>query len=352
VVEISCSEMDLDALLLDAVRTEELAGMLIAALRLDLPTICVTPSDRPFSAALAALGLAPISGEPANKAVAGGEILCPHDLVDTFSLANALRAGVAAGAGPELLVHLAAVSREAGIAGFSQMVRVLAPETPEADPEWLRDHGVPGLLASLGDLLHDVRTVAGDLKEHLPPVPPPPGDNSRLVFARARASGAEGVCRVRGGVTEAAGECRVFSSEEEAVQVVRRHEVGVGTMLVVGGCGPRGGPGLLRLGALGRALREAGLEVPVVTDGLAPEGAPGIWISLFTPEAAAGGVLSLLRDGDPLRIDLAEGRIRTGVEAREFGRRESRKVPDRAGTGYAARYARTALPAVEGAGFG
>ncbi|HEX6710468.1 MAG TPA: dihydroxy-acid dehydratase [Rubrobacter sp.] len=328
--------------------------MLIAALRLDLPTVCVSPSGTPFSAALAALGVAPISDEPASiaTAIVGSDGLRTTELVDNFSLANALRAGVAAGGGPELLVHLAAVSLEAGVSGFSQMVRVLAPETPEADPGWLREFGVAGLLASLDDILHDVRTVAGNLKENLPPVPPPPGAYSRLAFVRARASGAEAVCRVREGVTEAAGQCRVFSSEEEAVQAVRRGEVGVGTMLVAGGCGPRGGPGLLRLDALARSLREAELEVPVVTDGLAPEGAPGIWISLFTPEAAAGSVLSLLRDGDSLRIDLAEGRIRTGVEAREFGRREPREFPARAGTGYAVRYARTALPALEGAGFG
>lgn len=351
VVEVSCSGMDLDALLLDAICPEELAGMLIAALRLDLPTVCVPPSGKPFSAALVALGLAPISGEPAGTAVAGREGPRPSELVENFSLANALRAGVAACGGPGILVHLAAIAREAGVAGFAQMVRVLAPETPEAAHEWLREHGVAGLLASLGDNLHDVRTVAGNLKEKLP-TSPPPGEHSRLVFVMARASGAEGVCRVHGRVTEVAGECRVFGSEEEAVLGVRRGDVEDGTMLVVGGCGPRGGPGLLRLDALERALREAGLEVPVVTDGLAPEDARGAWVSLFTPEAVAGGVLSRLRDGDPIRIDFAERRIRTGVGAREFERREPREFPDRAGTGYAARYARTALPALEGAGFG
>ena len=344
--------MDLDALLLDAARPEEIAGMLIAALRLDLPTVCITPSDVPFSAALAALGLAPISGDPAKVAVGASEVPHPHELVDNFSLANALRAGIAAGGGPELLVHLAALSREAGVAGFSQMIRVLAPETPGADPEWLRKHGVAGLLSSLEDTLHDVRTVAGDLKENLPPLPPPSRERSRLVFIRARTSGAEAVCRVREGVSEASGECRVFDSEKEAARAVRAGAVEAGTMLVVGGCGPVGGPGLLRLDALGRSLREAGLEVPVVTDGLAPEGAPGLWISLLTPEAAAGGVLSLLQDGDALRIDLSEGRIRTGVGAREFGRRKPREFPDLAGTGYTARYARAALPALEGAGFG
>ena len=351
-MEVSCSGMDLDALLLDAVRPEELAGMLVAALRLDLPTVCVPQSGEPFSAALVAMGLAPISGEPARIAVAGRDGPRPGELVENFSLANALRAGVAACGGPGMMVHLAAIAREAGVAGFAQMVRVLAPETPEVAPEWLWEHGVAGLLAFLGDTIHDVKTVAGHLKENLPALPPPPGEHSRLVFVRARASGAEGVCRVHGGVTEAAGECRVFGSEEEAVLGVRRGDVEHGTMLVVGGCGPRGGPGLLRLDVLGRALKEAGLEVPVMTDGLAPEDARGAWISLFTPEAAAGGVLSQLRDGDPIRIDFAEFRIRTGVGAREFERREPREFPDRAGTGYAARYARTALPALEGAGFG
>jgi dihydroxy-acid dehydratase len=87
-------------------------------------------------------------------------------------------------------------------------------------------------------------------------------------------------------------------------------------------------------------------------DGLAPEDASGPWVSLFTLEAAAGGVMSRLQDGDSLRIDLVEGRIRTGVGAREFGIREPREFPDRAGTGYAARYAQTVLPSLEGAGFG
>jgi dihydroxy-acid dehydratase len=351
-VEISCSGMDLDGLLLAASSAEELAGMLVAGLRLDLPTVCAPPAVPPLSATLVALGLAPGIGDPANTAVSilESDGLRPRMLVDDFSLANALRAGLAAGGGPENLVNLAAIAREAGVTGFGQMMRVLAAETPEADPEWLREYGVPGLLSSLGDTLHDVPTVAGNLKENLPSAPPAPGEHSRLAFIRARASGAEAVCRVRKGVTETAGECRVFGSEEEAISGVIRGEIGEGAMLVVGGCGPRGGPGLLRLDALGRSLREVGLEVPVLTDGLAPQDALGAWTSLFTPEAAAGGVLSLLRDGDALRIDLAEGRIRTG--AGEFTSRDPGEFPNSADTGYAARYLRTALPALEGAGFG
>jgi dihydroxy-acid dehydratase len=354
IVEVACSRTDLDGLLLHADASADLAGMLVAALRLNLPTVCAPPESPPSSAALVAIGLVPSVGEPVDTVVtiAERDSLRPRRLIDNFSLANALRSGVAAGGGPDLLLHLAALAREAGVAGFGQMIRVLAPETPEVAPEWLREYGVPGLLSSLGDTLHDVPTVAGNLRENLPPAPPPPDEHARLVFVRARASGAEAVCRVGEGVTEAAGECRVFGSEEEAVAGVRRGEVGEGTMLVVGGCGPRGGPGMIRLNALGWALREAGLDVSVLTDGLASEGAVGTWISLFTPEATEGSVISLLRDGDVLRIDLTEGRIRTGIGARELGRREPTEFSVRAETAYAARYAGTALPALEGAGFG
>jgi dihydroxy-acid dehydratase len=331
-----------------------LAGLLLTASRLDLPTVVSPVGEGAFDAVSYALGLAPLASDAAEVVVElaseGGPR--PRKLIDNFSLANALRAGVAAGGGPELLVHLAALAREAGVTGFDQMIRVLAPETSEVRPEWLREHGVPGLLASLGDTLHDVPTVAGNLIETLPTAPPTPDEHARLVFVRARASGAEAVCRAREGITEAAGECRVFGSEEEAVLDLRRGEVREEMILVVGGCGPRGGPGLLRLDDLGRSLKEAGLEVPVLTDGLAPEDGARTWISLFNPEATEGSVLSRLRDGDTLRIDLTEGRIRTGVDAREFESREPAEFPDRASTAYAARYARTALPALDGAGFG
>ena len=80
-----------------------------------------------------------------------------------------LRAGLAAGAGPGLLVHLAAVAREAGISGFSRMMRVLGPESAAvADHAWLREHGPAGLLAGLGNAVHNTTTVTGHLRDDLP----------------------------------------------------------------------------------------------------------------------------------------------------------------------------------------
>ncbi len=357
--EVSCADAGLDALLLASGEPEELFGMLLAAARLGLPAVCAAPATTPLSAALTALGFGPLSGDAAGvvtsvaAGIAPGVGPRPSGLLDNFSLANALRAGVAAGGGPELLVHLSALAREAGVAGFSQMARVLAPETRVAAPAWLAEHGTPALLASLGDSLHDVPTVSGRLKEGLPAAPPVTDGAQRFVFVRARASGAEAVCRVPTGVPGVAGRCRVFSDEEGAVRAVHGGEAGTDDVLVVLGCGPRGGPGLLRLDALGSAVGEAETGVSVVTDGLAPEGAAGVWASLFSPEAAAGGVIARLRDGDGLRLDLDGGRVRTDVGSAEFGSREAANVSSggAAGAGYAARYARSALPAIEGAGF-
>ena len=352
--EVSCADANLDALLLASEHPEELFGMLLAAARLDLPTVCAAPPGTPLAAAVAALGLAPISKDAAGvaKKLASNGGPRPGELLDNFSLANALRAGVAAGGGPELFVHLSALAREAGVVGFPQMIRVLAPETPASDPAWTRENGVPALLTSLGDGLHDVPTVVGRLKEGLPSVSVAPNEHHRLVFVRARVSGAEVVCRVPAEARDVAGECRVFGSEAAAVRAVRAGEAVDETVLVVNGCGPRGGTGLLRLDALGVALREAGLRTPVVTDGLPPADATGTWACAFTPEAAMGGVIGRLRVGDALRLDLEGGHIRAGIQAGELEAREPFEVVEPVGAGYAARYGRSALPALEGAGFG
>ncbi|MDP8951912.1 MAG: dihydroxy-acid dehydratase, partial [Actinomycetota bacterium] len=245
--QVSSAGKDLDVLLISPKDPAELAGLLVAALRLNLPAVLGAPLENPFAVALAALGFA-CPTRNADELVlevgrAGGPR--PRDLIDNFSLANALRAGLSAGAGPELLVHLAAIAREAGVVGFSQMIRVLAPESPTvATPRsaWFGMHGVAGLFAYLGTTMHDTPTVAGRLKETLPPAPRAPEEAaaSRLVFVRGRASGTEVLCQTHEAGVEVSGPCRFYASEEAAVRAVRDGAVGPSDLLVVGGCGPRG----------------------------------------------------------------------------------------------------------------
>ncbi len=361
VAQISCAQEHLDGLFFAVDEPEELSGLALAALRLDLPTVVAPSGDAHLSAALTALGFVPLTADPAEVAVrvaTGGEPR-PRELVEEFALSNALRAAFSLGGGPEIIVHLSAIVREAGAAGFSEMLRVLVPETPRlTDPAsgWFRKHGVAGLLAHLGEALHHSRSVEGELKMVLPQAPPapPPAVESRLVIVRGRASGTEALCRMWGSQKEVAGRCRVADSEKHAVHVLEGGALEPDSLLVVRGCGPRGGPGLPCLERLAQALRETGFEerVSVITDGLPPREVGGTWVSLVSPEAAAGGVIGQLRDRDTLRIDLVEGRIRTGVKADEMEGREPYEPPDPAGAGYVDRYARSALPALEGAGFG
>src|ERR687893_30276 len=303
--QISCSGENLDALLVSATEPAELAALLIAALRLYVPVVVAVPLASPYAVALAALGFVPLNEDPAEVVVGVARAGGPRsrELIEGFSLANALRAGLTSGAGPELLVHLAAIAREAGVVGFPQMIRVLAPESPEVVGSFpLETHRVAGLFAYLGDVLHDTRTVTGRLSKNLPPAPPTPeAAGSRLVFVRGRASGTEIVCRANEGLTDISGDCRLCSSEEAAVRAVESGTVDLSDLLVVVGCGPRGGPGLLRLDRSGRALREADLNVPVLTDGLPPENTVGVWASLATPEATAGGGKGGPRGGEALR---------------------------------------------------
>ena len=357
---ISCARENPEALFVGAGPPEELAGLLLCALRLDLPVVFGASLNEPFPMALAALGLAPVSADPVEVAleVARSGTPTAQDVVESFSLTDALRAGCSLGGGPEMIVHLAAISREASVGGFNQTIRVIAPEVPAITApgsEWFKEHGAAGLLAYLADQLHDGETVEGGLKEALPEAPqaPPESDGPQTFFVRGRSSGTEVVCRAPVGTPEISGECDVYYSEMDAVAAVLGGRVEPGSIVVVRGCGPRGGPGLLRLDDLSDTLEESGPEggVVVLSDGVAPDGADGTWISLFTPEAAVGGVIGRFEDGDALRFDLEENRIKTRVKASVMERRESYYGPDLAGYGYAARYAASALSAIEGAGF-
>jgi len=354
---VHASARSLEALLLDADEPARnpatLAGLLLAALRLNLPTVVATPPLGPLPVALAGMGLAPLAEGPAEAVVrlAQSRRPKPRTLVDGFSLANALRAGCAAGGGPEFLVHLVAISDEAGELGFGRTMRVLVPESPRL----IRDDPLdaPTLLAALGDVLNDTATVSGQLKDALPESPErPPETGGRLRFIQGRASGIEAVVGGPAGIAEFSGECRIYGMESRAVRAVERGSVGEGNLIVVPGCGPRSGPGLRRLGALDAALREKGVSIPVLTDGLPPEGEPVVpWVSLFTPEVSGEGVLSRLRDGDFLRVIPEESRLRTDVGREELAGRAPRWRRSNA-VGYAARYAASAKPALEGGGFG
>jgi dihydroxy-acid dehydratase len=359
--EMAAAVREPDGLLLAAPEPEVLAGLVIAALRLNLPAVVAGRARDATSAAVAAMGLAPQEGDAAElaAALAGEGGPKPQEIVQSFSLANALRASCALSGGPEPLVHLAAIAREANVPGFGSVMRVISRETgPATTPgsEWFLKHGVPGILKHLGRAVHDTRTVAGRLRDRLPDdVPEPPdAEGSGLVFMRDRRKTVEAVgWSADTDKTYASGKCLVFAGEEAAVRAVESGGVEPRRVLVVAGCGPRSGSGLLRLTRFSEVLEESGLagRVAVFTDGVAPAAARGVWVSLATPEAAAAGLPSRLMDGDMLYLGLDDGAIRVGVSSEDLEGTELLIEAPNPPPGYQGRYTRDARPALEGAGF-
>jgi hypothetical protein len=296
--QISCARQHLDGLLLAAEEPEELAGLVLVALRLNLlrwQAPVATSTSPPHSRRSASCPSREIRHRWPSRSQ-GAAVPRTRDLVDGLLLVNALRAGLSLGGGPELLVHLSAIAgrRRLRILAVAQGNHPRDDAARRPDSGWFAEHGVAGLLARLGDALNDTGTVSGRLRELVLPssaVPEPPRTTgSRLTFVEARASGASALCRLYGAETEISGQCRVCHTEKLAVNAVEEGSLETPSLLVVGGCGPRGGPGLARLERLSRVLEEEGLidSVPVITDGLPPRSGSGTWISLFSPEAAVG----------------------------------------------------------------
>lgn len=372
-------EMDLlagdsppDALVFEADSPAELAGIIIAAVRLNLPSVCVVPPKTVFTAAVAAIGFTPLDEGASLRevlyAIQPERSLRARRMVDSFSLANALRVALSLGAGAETFVHLAAIGREAEVVGFPRMARVLTPETPAVTnpgSEWFAAYGLPGVLGHIGDALRDSKTVSGTLGSHAVEADENPPMESSCDFVKARASGAEVLCRVPYGVEEISGRCRVFDSEDAAIEGLDKvlnepddpeaNDDPEPLVFVVRGCGTSAVPGLLPLDGLAAAIRSLGLagRVSVLTDGLAPDDAPGSWASMFSPEAVSGGVIGRLTNDDLLKIDLLEGRILTSVTTEDISRRRTFRKPNQKKLpAYARRYAKNNLPPTEGATFG
>jgi dihydroxy-acid dehydratase len=149
------------------------------------------------------------------------------------------------------------------------------------------------------------------------------------------------------------GPARVFDSEEAAMDAVAARRIEPGDILVVRYEGPRGGPGMREMLGVTAALVGQGLgdTVALMTDGRFSGATHGLMVGHVAPEAAVGGPIALLRDGDPITIDVELRSISTTVAPAEWARRQAEWKPPVAlrGTGVFARYAHLASSASRGA---
>jgi dihydroxy-acid dehydratase len=155
---------------------------------------------------------------------------------------------------------------------------------------------------------------------------------------------------VRDDMLRYTGKARVFNSEDEAMRAILAGSVSEGQVVVVRYEGPRGGPGMPEMLAPTAAISGMGLSVPLITDGRFSGGTRGAAIGHISPEAAEGGPLGLLLDGDEITIDIPNHRLAVQLTDDVLAARKATWTPVRKDVGgYLKRYAAAVSSASNGA---
>lgn len=303
----------------------------------------------------------------------------PSDVLTKASFENATALAAALGGSTNACLHLPALAGEAGIDfGLADIDRVSrrTPQLAEMKPAgrfMMQDlHAVGGAPAVLRELLEaelidgDALTITGrTLGEELEPVerhPNPPTPVLRTAADPVRPRGGYGVLwgslAPEGAVVKIAnqaqlrhrGPARVFESEADAYAAAKEGAIQPGEVVVLRYEGPVGGPGMPEMTALTGAIAGAGLtDVAVVTDGRFGGGTKGMAIGHVSPEAAVGGPIARVQDGDTIAIDVEAGTLELEVDPAELARRRPAPPPPRYTSGVLAKYARMAGSAATGA---
>lgn len=307
------------------------------------------------------------------------EELRPSRILTTETLENAIRLALALGGSTNLVLHAIALARELGLTlelgdfdRLSRQTPLIARFKP-ASPLTISDldeaGGVPAALFVLAPLLHlDVPTVTGrTLRENIAQAKVSRSEVIRPLEAPLATEGGiavlygslapEGAVIKQSAVSPAmmrhVGPAVVCESEEAVRARLLAGEVRAGDVLVIRYEGPRGGPGMRELSIPAALLVGMGLgeSVAMVTDGRYSGATRGPCVGHVAPEAALGGPLALVRDGDPIEIDIPRRRLDLLVEEEALNARRSAWSPPQARPlkGFLAHYARNASSAATGA---
>jgi len=302
-----------------------------------------------------------------------------RELVTAGAWENAAQVALAVGGSSNAVLHLLALARAAdlhfSLRDFDRLGRntpLLGRFKPSGEPTVLDFHragGVPTVMKALGKLIHsDARSVGGKTMKQIAAGAKPPG---RLIRPLSDPlSGGPGLAVLygnlapRGAVVKPAGivpqmlthtgPAMVFESEEAVKARLTRGRVKPGAVLVVRYEGPAGGPGMRELSLPAAMLVGMGLaeSVAMITDGRFSGATRGPCIGHVCPEAAAGGPIAAVRNGDLITIDVPGRRLHLHLSAAEIKRRLARAKPPRQNIppGFLRLYARHALQADQGAG--
>ncbi len=294
---------------------------------------------------------------------------------------NALTADMALGCSSNTMLHVPAIAHEAGITIDLHEVNKISERTPNLCHLAPAGHtfmcelddagGVQAVLAELAkkklintDLITVTgKTIAENIKgvknrnpEILRPIENPYSDNGGIAILFGNLAPDGTVVKRSACAKELmlhTGPARVFDGEEEAMEAVQKAQIHSGDVVVIRYEGPKGGPGMREMLAVTAALAGQGLdkEVALITDGRFSGATRGASLGHCSPEAAVGGPIALVKEGDKITLDINNYKIHLDVSDEELAKRRAEwKAPEpKVKSGYLARYAKLVSSADKGA---
>ena len=304
--------------------------------------------------------------------------ITPRSILTRAAFENAIRVDLALGGSSNTVLHLLAIAHETGVPLPLETFDILAKETPQlasmnpAGEHFMEDldvaGGVLGVFKQLGEKIRDNPTVMGlstlQLAASIANVdgevirpltnPVKPEGGLAILFGNLAPKGA--VVK-QSGVSTAMmrfeGVARCFDSEEEAMAALMEGRITAGDLVVIRYEGPKGGPGMREMLAPTAALMGLGLgdSVALITDGRFSGGTRGPCIGHISPEAAEGGPIALVEEGDTILLDIPARRLELLVDEQTLAaRRERWQAPaPKITSGWLARYAKVVTSAYTGA---
>lgn len=307
--------------------------------------------------------------------------LKPRDIMTEAAFENALAVDMALGCSTNSMLHLPAIAHECGIKLDLSVANEISKRTPNlchlapAGESYIEDldraGGIPAVMAELnkiGAIHTEPVTVTGKTvgeniagaevldRSIIRPVEDPFGKEGGIAVLKGNLA-PDGCVVKRSAVAPEmmrhTGPARVFDCEEDAIDAIFGGRIKPGDVVVIRYEGPKGGPGMREMLNPTSAIVGSGLGhcVALITDGRFSGATRGAAIGHVSPEAAVGGPIALIREGDEVTIDIPANTITMAVSDEELARRRAEWTPraPRITTGYLARYAKLVTSGMSGA---